>query len=101
MVAVSRRSQTQVPGPPIVAMVGGGQLARMTHQAAIPLGQSLRVLAQSPDDSAALADRLAPFVADTTALAFEAVAGGKRILLEGAQAAMLDLDAGADPYAAA
>ncbi len=35
-------------------MVGGGQLARMTHQAAIALGQSLRVLATSPDDSAAL-----------------------------------------------
>jgi 5-(carboxyamino)imidazole ribonucleotide synthase len=35
-------------------MVGGGQLARMTHQAAISLGQSLRVLAESPDDSAAL-----------------------------------------------
>ncbi|SNY28302.1 5-(carboxyamino)imidazole ribonucleotide synthase [Paractinoplanes atraurantiacus] len=35
-------------------MVGGGQLARMTHQAAISLGQSLRVLSESPDDSAAL-----------------------------------------------
>ncbi|BCJ52137.1 N5-carboxyaminoimidazole ribonucleotide synthase [Actinoplanes sp. NBRC 14428] len=35
-------------------MVGGGQLARMTHQAAIALGQSLRVLSVSPDDSAAL-----------------------------------------------
>jgi 5-(carboxyamino)imidazole ribonucleotide synthase len=35
-------------------MVGGGQLARMTHQAAIALGQSLRVLAESADDSAAL-----------------------------------------------
>lgn len=35
-------------------MVGGGQLARMTHQAAIALGQSLRVLAVSADDSAAL-----------------------------------------------
>jgi 5-(carboxyamino)imidazole ribonucleotide synthase len=34
--------------------VGGGQLARMTHQAAISLGQSLRVLSESPDDSAAL-----------------------------------------------
>src|SRR5918993_550392 len=32
-------------GLPVVAMVGGGQLARMTHQAAIALGQSLRVLA--------------------------------------------------------
>jgi 5-(carboxyamino)imidazole ribonucleotide synthase len=35
-------------------MIGGGQLARMTHQAAIALGQTLRVLAVSPDDPAAL-----------------------------------------------
>nr|WP_235613355.1 5-(carboxyamino)imidazole ribonucleotide synthase [Mycobacterium avium] len=35
-------------------MVGGGQLARMTHQAAIALGQSLRVLATAADESAAL-----------------------------------------------
>ena len=48
MMAVS-----QAPRPPVVAMVGGGQLARMTHQAAIALGQSLRVLAVSPDDPAA------------------------------------------------
>ena len=41
-------------GLPVVGMVGGGQLARMTHQAAIALGQSLRVLAISPDDGAAL-----------------------------------------------
>jgi 5-(carboxyamino)imidazole ribonucleotide synthase len=41
-------------GLPVVGMVGGGQLARMTHQAAIPLGQSLRVLVSSTDDSAAL-----------------------------------------------
>jgi 5-(carboxyamino)imidazole ribonucleotide synthase len=39
---------------PIVAMVGGGQLSRMTHQAAIALGQSLRVLAADPTESAAL-----------------------------------------------
>ena len=38
---------------PQVAMVGGGQLARMTHQAAIALGQSLRVLAAAADDPAA------------------------------------------------
>ena len=41
-------------GLPVVGMVGGGQLARMTHQAAIALGQSLRVLALSPADGAAL-----------------------------------------------
>jgi 5-(carboxyamino)imidazole ribonucleotide synthase len=34
-------------------MIGGGQLARMTHQAAIALGQSLRVLAATPDEPAA------------------------------------------------
>ena len=39
---------------PVVAMVGGGQLSRMTHQAAIALGQTLRVLAADPDESAAL-----------------------------------------------
>ncbi|MGW0181108.1 5-(carboxyamino)imidazole ribonucleotide synthase, partial [Nocardia sp. NPDC003345] len=38
---------------PTVTMVGGGQLARMTHQAAIALGQRLRVLAERPDDPAA------------------------------------------------
>ena len=41
-------------GLPVVAMVGGGQLSRMTHQAAIALGQSLRVLATDPSESAAL-----------------------------------------------
>jgi 5-(carboxyamino)imidazole ribonucleotide synthase len=46
-----------VTGLPVVGMVGGGQLARMTHQAAIALGQSLRVLATGPDESAALVAR--------------------------------------------
>src|SRR6266702_5224827 len=39
---------------PVVGMVGAGQLARMTHQAAIALGQSLRILAEADDDGAAL-----------------------------------------------
>ena len=34
-------------------MIGGGQLARMTHQAAIALGQTLRVLAHGHDEPAA------------------------------------------------
>ncbi|GAB3645636.1 5-(carboxyamino)imidazole ribonucleotide synthase [Glycomyces tarimensis] len=38
---------------PTVGMIGAGQLARMTHQAAIALGQSLRVLAADPAESAA------------------------------------------------
>ncbi|MGH3897493.1 MAG: ATP-grasp domain-containing protein, partial [Pseudonocardiaceae bacterium] len=41
-------------GLPVVGMVGAGQLARMTHQAAVALGQSLRVLAQGPAEPAAL-----------------------------------------------
>lgn len=38
---------------PTVTMIGGGQLARMTHQAAVALGQRLRVLAGSTDEPAA------------------------------------------------
>jgi 5-(carboxyamino)imidazole ribonucleotide synthase len=41
------------PQRPTVGVVGAGQLARMTQQAAIPLGVDLRVLADSPEDSAA------------------------------------------------
>lgn len=41
-------------GLPVVGMVGGGQLSRMTHQAAIALGLSLHVLADATHDSAAL-----------------------------------------------
>lgn len=52
-----RRHDTMMPVQstrrPLVAMVGGGQLARMTHQAGIALGQTLRVLATAADDSAA------------------------------------------------
>src|SRR6476661_2456863 len=47
-------SLDQRTGLPVVVMVGGGQLARMTHQAAVALGQSLRVLAADGHDSAAL-----------------------------------------------
>ncbi|HET7074616.1 MAG TPA: 5-(carboxyamino)imidazole ribonucleotide synthase [Mycobacterium sp.] len=51
MMAVPSRRPPEVA--PLVAMVGGGQLARMTHQAAIALGQTLRVLATSTDEPAA------------------------------------------------
>ncbi|AHK30188.1 phosphoribosylglycinamide formyltransferase 2 [Rhodococcus opacus PD630] len=40
-------------GQPVVTMIGGGQLARMTHQAAIALGQTLRVLSGTADEPAA------------------------------------------------
>jgi 5-(carboxyamino)imidazole ribonucleotide synthase len=46
---------TPRPGPrvPVVGMVGAGQLARMTCQAAVSLGIGFRVLAGAPDESAA------------------------------------------------
>jgi adenylosuccinate synthase len=45
-----------------------------------------------------LAERLAPYICDTTALAFDALAQKKRILFEGAQATLLDIDSGTYPY---
>ena len=48
---IERKSVT---GMPAVGMVGGGQLARMTAAAAVGLGATFRVLAESPTESAAL-----------------------------------------------
>jgi adenylosuccinate synthase len=45
-----------------------------------------------------LGDRLRPFVVDTQALAGVALQTGKRLLFEGAQATMLDLDGGTYPF---
>ena len=39
--------------PPVVGMIGGGQLSRMTAEAATALGIGFRVLAERPDDPAA------------------------------------------------
>ncbi|MTE19325.1 5-(carboxyamino)imidazole ribonucleotide synthase [Streptomyces sp. TRM43335] len=38
---------------PVIGMVGGGQLARMTHEAGIPLGIGFKLLSGAPRDSAA------------------------------------------------
>ena len=57
-------------------MVGAGQLARMTHQAAIALGQSLRVLAAAPGDPAALVCRDVHIGAATDLDAMRAFARG-------------------------
>jgi len=46
----------------------------------------------------AYARELAPLVADTGAMAREAVAQGQNVLLEGAQGTMLDVDFGTYPY---
>ncbi|MEX0613420.1 MAG: adenylosuccinate synthase [Pirellulales bacterium] len=44
------------------------------------------------------AERLRPYVCDTTELLLTAVEGGKRILFEGAQGALLDVDHGTYPF---
>lgn len=63
-----------------LGIVGAGQIARMTHQAAVKLGITPRLFAERIDDSAALAapgavfnhpDALAAFAADCEVLTFE------------------------------
>jgi 5-(carboxyamino)imidazole ribonucleotide synthase len=49
----AQASLAATPGVPVVGMVGAGQLARMTGQAAAALGVGFRVLAASATDSAA------------------------------------------------
>ena len=44
------------------------------------------------------AERLRPYVADTTAYLLDAVEAGKRVLFEGAQGALLDIDHGTFPF---
>jgi adenylosuccinate synthase len=44
------------------------------------------------------ADRIRPMVCDTAALLNRAIAGGKRVLFEGAQGTMLDIDHGTFPF---
>jgi 5-(carboxyamino)imidazole ribonucleotide synthase len=44
---------TKLVGVPTVGMIGGGQLARMTHQAGIALGIEFKLLSEGPHESAA------------------------------------------------
>jgi len=50
------------------------------------------------DEYLRYAERLQPFVADSVALVHRAQAAGKRIVYEGAQGCMLDIDHGTFPY---
>ena len=70
-------------GGPILGVVGGGQLARMTQQAAIALGVPIKLLAEGPDVSAAQVvrdpvigdyrdvDTLLQFAADCAVVTFD------------------------------
>ncbi|HEV8631144.1 MAG TPA: adenylosuccinate synthase [Thermoanaerobaculia bacterium] len=50
------------------------------------------------DQCRAWAERLAPFRRDTAALLHEAIRAGKRVMFEGAQGSMLDVDHGTYPF---
>lgn len=50
------------------------------------------------DQLAALAQRLSPHIRDTNALLLDAMDGGKRLLFEGANACLLDVDHGTYPF---
>lgn len=49
-------------------------------------------------ESGAYAERLRPFVADAVTMIHDVLAQGKRVMFEGAQGSMLDLDHGTFPY---
>ncbi|MEJ5913407.1 5-(carboxyamino)imidazole ribonucleotide synthase [Pseudokineococcus sp. 1T1Z-3] len=68
------------PGFPVVAVVGGGQLARMLQPAAVELGVGLRVLAAGLEESAALAVPDVRLGAHTDLDALRAVAAGAAAL---------------------
>ena len=61
-------------------------------------GRSRSTSRRSWSQYAGFAERLAPFVGDASLLVDDALRAGKRVLFEGAQATMLDLDHGTYPF---
>ena len=81
--------------------------ARALVEDRIARANSLLALAGMPERASleehvalvdAIAPRLLPMVADTGALVYRSLRGGKQVLLEGAQGALLDVDHGTYPY---
>ena len=54
--------------------------------------------AQMYEEYAAAAEKLAPFVRDTAAMLNKAIKDGQRVMFEGAQGTMLDIDHGTYPF---
>jgi adenylosuccinate synthase len=77
-----------------IAEVKNRMLARLGGPGETPTLDAQRILRQYQG----YADRLRPFVADTTAYLLNAMEGGKKVLFEGAQGALLDIDHGTFPY---
>jgi adenylosuccinate synthase len=78
--------------------------AKLAHIAAVKKRLLVGGLAEDLDAAVILgqyqayAERLRPYVADTTAFLLDAVEAGKRMLFEGAQGALLDIDHGTFPF---
>ncbi|WP_277601732.1 5-(carboxyamino)imidazole ribonucleotide synthase [Rhodococcus sp. X156] len=76
MAQAPRPAPARAGDSPVVAMIGGGQLARMTAQAAVALGQTLRVLSAGPQDPAAQVSPDVVLGAHTDLAALRLVAAG-------------------------
>ena len=75
------------------------ELGRAENNVIIHLGgEPLDIAAIVEQYAGDLAERVAPYITNTVSLLHDAVASGRRVLLEGAQATFLDIDHGTYPY---
>lgn len=75
------------------------RIVRAKNEVFAALSADVRLDAQEIfDQYHAYAERLAPHVADTTAFLLDAVEADRRVLFEGAQGALLDIDHGTFPF---
>lgn len=92
-------------GVRIVDMLDAAFFADALDKILAERGHLLEMYGETPptaqeilDEYAVYAERLRPYVTDATRVVAEEISAGKRILFEGAQAAMLDLDHGTYPF---
>ncbi len=92
----------------VADLYDGPELEHRVRENCEEKNRVLAALGADPVDASAVLDELrsyapllAPFVADTPAFLREALAAGKRVLCEGAQATMLDVDHGTYPFVSA
>lgn len=78
---------------------------RLRENLALKNDELVKIYGEKPLDYGAIlaeyngyAERLRPYVCDTIALVNDELAAGKKVLCEGAQATMLDIDYGTYPY---
>jgi len=79
-------------------LFAGWQATALPHESAKDLATTPLDPVAIYDDAMRYAERLRPYVCDTTAYLLDAVEAGKRLLFEGAQGALLDIDHGTFPF---